>query len=557
MRKNTFGFAIGAAVVGLSLGLAIYGCGDSGSTTPNPLGPQKVNGQVVFDYNILSESLAKTDVDAKIATVKYAFSGTNAEKEAFTDIKDSYTYTFEHKSEAYEQQVTIDEVNTYADKVTAAYYDSDNNLVAIGINDLEWNEDSKIARVSQPQIDNVDENSTVILTADPYIVPKGEQTALTLIVTPSTDGADAVDMTAFVSFSDIDEKVLSPVAEQPGLYTGVEYSSDAGLQPTATIGKNIKATVDQPIYVTDQKLTSLEIRPADVDGVKISVLDKQEFYEPYEGGQYFHMLYTDDVLKDNGYMLSTVGKKVVTLYPKNDYSGATPEAPVINAAANDQPMQVIASYSNIEGQGPVPPQMDVTNDKNTTIESKRDSRKWATPSATDVDYMTVNGNVLHVDGVNTSDNFYSVSAKYNDLTSNSLTVAVSSASAYLAFVNKDTGEWMPVQIKYVSGGANDYNMSLAAMVRTNSIWKYGEKCDLYTSDIIDIPTTWIAEGQYPDVKPVETEPNRIAEYKQTAAGANSYSLKLGGSPKADTSLKIDRPTEATYPVLYNTRVVRW
>ena len=41
---------------------------------------------------------------------------------------------------------------------------------------------------------------------------------------------------------------------------------------------------------------------ADVDGVKITVLDKKEFYEPIEGGQYFHMLYTDEVLKDNGYI---------------------------------------------------------------------------------------------------------------------------------------------------------------------------------------------------------------------------------------------------------------
>ena len=101
MRKNTFGFAVLAATASLGLGLVVSGCGDSGSTTPNPLGPQKANGQVIFDYNILSKSLAKTDVDANIATVKYAFSGTNAEKEAFTDIKDAYAYTFEHKSEAY------------------------------------------------------------------------------------------------------------------------------------------------------------------------------------------------------------------------------------------------------------------------------------------------------------------------------------------------------------------------------------------------------------------------------------------------------------------------
>lgn len=563
MRKNAFGFAIGTAVVGLSLGLAIYGCGDSGSTTPNPLDGSTPNppivetSKVIFDYNVLSKSLAKTDVDAKIATVKYAFSGTNAEKEAFTDIKDAYTYTFEHKSEAYEQQVTIDEVNISADKVTAAYYDSDNNLVAIGINDLEWNEDSKTAHVSQPRVDIIDENSAVILNADPYVVPKGEQTALTLMVTPSIEGADAVDMTAFASFSDIDEKVLATVAGQPGLYTGVEYSSQVGLQPTATIGKNIKATIDQPIYVTDQKLTSLEIRPADIDGVKITVLDKHEFYEPYEGGQYFHMLYADEVLKANGYMLSTVGKKVVTFYPKNIYSNATPLAPIINAAANDQPMQVIASYSNIAGQGPVPPQMNVTNDTNTIIESKREVRTWATPSATDVDYMTVNGNVLHVDGVNTSDNFYSVSAKYNDLTSNSLTVAVSSASAYVAFVDKDTGKWMPNQIKYTNGGAIGYNMSLAAMVRTNSIWKYGEKCDLYVSEIIDIPTAWIAEGQYPNVGSIDTAAAGISEYKQTAAGANSYSLKLGEWPSTDTYLQIDRPTDATYPVLYKNKIVRW
>ncbi len=41
------------------------------------------------------------------------------------------------------------------------------------------------------------------------------------------------------------------------------------------------------------------------------------------------MLYSDEVLKDSGYMLSTVGKKVVTFYPKNIYSNATPEAPII------------------------------------------------------------------------------------------------------------------------------------------------------------------------------------------------------------------------------------
>lgn len=136
-------------------------------------------------------------------------------------------------------------------------------------------------------------------------------------------------------------------------------------------------------------------------------------------------------------------------------------------------------------------------------------------------------------------------------------MAVSSASAYVAFVDKDTGKWMPNQIKYTNGGAIGYNMSLAAMVRTNSIWKYGEKCDLYVSEIIDIPTAWIAEGQYPNVGSIDTAAAGTSEYKQTAAGANSYSLKLDEWPSTDTYLQIDRPTDATYPMLYKNRIVRW
>lgn len=56
---------------------------------------------------------------------------------------------------------------------------------------------------------------------------------------------------------------------------------------------------------------------------------------------------------------------------------------------------------------------------------------------------------------------------------------------------------------------------------------------------------------------VDTASAGISEYKQTAAGANSYSLKLGEWPSTDTYLQIDRPTDATYPVLYKNKIVRW
>ena len=60
------------------------------------------------------------------------------------------------------------------------------------------------------------------------------------MVTPNVEGAEAVDLTSFASFSSPDEKVLAPITGQPGVYTGIEYSSDAGLQPEATIGKILK-----------------------------------------------------------------------------------------------------------------------------------------------------------------------------------------------------------------------------------------------------------------------------------------------------------------------------
>lgn len=53
-HKNTFRFAVCAAVVSVALGLSLSACGDSGSTTPNPLQPEGKSYQVVFNYNVLA-----------------------------------------------------------------------------------------------------------------------------------------------------------------------------------------------------------------------------------------------------------------------------------------------------------------------------------------------------------------------------------------------------------------------------------------------------------------------------------------------------------------------
>ena len=49
---------------------------------------------------------------------------------------------------------------------------------------------------------------------------------------------------------------------------------------------------------------------------------------------------------------------------------------------------------------------------------------------------------------------------------------------------------------------------------------------------------------------IDTATAGISEYKQTAAGANSYSLKLSSLASKDTPLEIERPVQATYPKLY-------
>ena len=82
MIKNSFGLAIFATTASLGLGLMISGCGDSGSTTPNPL-EGDTSAKVVFNYSVLAQKLsAKTDIPANIASVKYSFKGVDENQKA-------------------------------------------------------------------------------------------------------------------------------------------------------------------------------------------------------------------------------------------------------------------------------------------------------------------------------------------------------------------------------------------------------------------------------------------------------------------------------------------
>ncbi len=181
LNKNTFCFTAFAAVASLGLGLFVSGCGDSGSTSPNPLTPTTKTYKAVFNYNVLAASTAKaTDIKSEIVTVKYAFygqiDGQNFINGPETD--PSYIQTFTHGAEAVEKEFTVNNVDPQATSVVAAYYDAEGNLVAVGQNDISFNED-KVAIVAEPELDEVADDS-ITFTASKYVIPLQDTVLMSL-----------------------------------------------------------------------------------------------------------------------------------------------------------------------------------------------------------------------------------------------------------------------------------------------------------------------------------------------------------------------------------------
>ena len=117
-NKNTFRFATFAAALGLGVSLLAGGCGDGGSTTPNPLNggdtptpptpepPISDTYKVTFQYNSLAKNLGRIDVASDIVNVKYAFYGKADNKEFVT--APTKAHEFKHEASAQDQDITVD-----------------------------------------------------------------------------------------------------------------------------------------------------------------------------------------------------------------------------------------------------------------------------------------------------------------------------------------------------------------------------------------------------------------------------------------------------------------
>ncbi len=533
MIKNSFGLAIFAATASLGLGFMLSGCGDSGSTAPNPL-EGDTSSKVVFNYSVLAQKLsAKTDIPANIASVKYSFKGVDENQKAFTDNSDKYTYKFAHKDQAYDRKVAIKDVSIYATEVTAAYYDVNNELVAVGVDKLDWDKTTKVAEVKDPTVKTVDENSIFALTTDNLVISKDGQVKLTLEITPS-EGDKAVDMTDLATFSGMDEKVFAHSEDDPaGLYTGIGYGKSGTV--SAAIGSK-KVELDKAIYVTDQTPSKIEISFLPIDGKEVSVLKDSE------GIKGVFMFYAADPEQVFGLKIAS---NDVAYIKEQKY----------NYAINELPLAILATeFTNADDKGPQPDYpVDITASDKLSVTTENTSGEE--------NYLAIKDHfTLQATGVNYDNEkrLYNVKAKYDDGTSEGLTdqivVRLEETYGRLAFVEKEalgreltTDDIYAGNIWVKAGQTFEHSLVLKGVV-----FLYNG----YT--VLDIPESMIPANKYPNLKePRYSFPDQatksvyevVTTYEHIGSG-NSYKIATTGLPEVQLIMDIDRPKDAAYPELW-------
>ncbi len=360
-KKNIFGFLALTATAGLSLALATAGCGthNGSTTTAEKLGG---NNSVTFYYSVANHSTGRTTIDPDIVKVRYSF--TKKDQDQIVKETDSYDL---------KPEVVVPEVPTEAEKVTAAYYDSTGSIVAVGINSIPWNYDEEKAEVENPRVDKFEmpENGEVDLQATRYVLSPEGTTTTTLIFpveakrTEKPKESYKVNLISFaqeVTGIDNYKDVLSK-SDRGQTYTGVGFEGpNEGKIPAQAIkalilvpGGNIKASLKQPIYVTNQKPTSITIAPSPIDGKDVTVYNGEDSAEPYS-----KVLMSRVLTEKGGKANINLGQEVVTLHGSTEGGELIPTIDEEIAAVGAQSFTATASYSATSGQGPTPEAIDVT-----------------------------------------------------------------------------------------------------------------------------------------------------------------------------------------------------
>lgn len=535
--KNTFRFAAFAAVASLGLGLFVSGCGDSGSTSPNPLTPATKTYKAIFNYNVLAASTAKaTDIKAEIVTVKYAFYG-KIDGQDFVEGPEtdpSYTHNFTHGEQAAEELVTVNKVDSHATSVMAAYYDAEGNLVAVGQNDLTFDE-NRVATVAEPELDEVADDS-ITFTASKYVIPLQDTVVMSLKAIAANK---EYDLSAFAEISGIDENIL---ALQEGslegfTYKGVKYGTIEGGTITATVG-NTKCLVGNSIYATDQTPAAISLKPASVEGY-------DTFSQVDSEGQKYFMQYVDE-------------KCLLSHFPYIKYhaNSSKKQYDPIYYYINEQPFIVYATAYTSEDptKGPTPTIKDgqiginITDDPNV---------KLLDVEFTDPEYMKALGfeirasivdrTKVHANSVN-SYNYgddYKITAQYGQgdqaIKSDPVRLIIEAEGVrneVIQFASVEEGQeptfFVPYNIE-AKKTKIDFKLKLMGLSSVLVTFDGEEPVSFYT-DPLEIPADVIAADKYPDVVKQTEFSNLI--YKQDEPGLNAYTLKAEGELEANKIVKL-------------------
>lgn len=486
-NKNTFRFATFAAVASLGLGLMISGCGDGGSTTPNPLNAKF--GQVTFNYNVLAQTTARADIAENIVSVKYIFFGVENGARFMTE---PVTHNFIHGEKDAIDDVTVKNVSLDASGVIAAYYDKDGQLVAMGEDEIEFDTEGKEV-VETPEVTDL-ANATYSMTASQYVIAPKDETVIGLT---AVAGDKTYNVTPFVTIEGINEAVLAYVQDtnQGATYQGAEYGTIEANTIKATVN-GTPYTIDKPIYVTDQTPNAIKIVADQVDGKDVTTVAATE-----EANEALTVVLAGEksiLANEKAVELTAEGKDA------------------IRYAVNEQPIAVIATgYTNVDGKGPQPKNVETEIEDLSKITLVSDTEATARAEGLNL--------IAAAEGNTVVTATYKVSDEETVESTNKLDVKVVSATENLAFSNTETKAFM-TDVKVDAENDQTFTMAVAGKA---SLTVDG-------TAYVSAPIEYTAET-YPAIVAVDDEGG--ITYAQTE-GKNEYTLTVAKTAAPIEAVKI-------------------
>ena len=491
MKEHRLGMLLFSLLLGMTLLLGLSACGDSGSTTVSSFAANETTGKVILIYD-LSQLPPAQDASTQIVSVRYNYSGVREG----VDYASAPTQSYSLVPDAPHEPLTIELLNVplSATQVTAAYYNLDGQLVAVGVEELHWIDGSCCeAKISEPIFISLQE-ATATLAASDYVLTSGQTTDLIYKVTTPT--GQVLDLSAFATYEQIDGTILPPRGGEESLDKRLGNAMGVVPQPLAwclTPWGKLTATTD-PIYVTNQQVVGLYIERGPIEGQEVTVFEdlpitpRRVESPSFASSGYIPVRYISslsDIIgrgQDTSYsnILCAITSYEVLLPDMRmptDNSSGIPEAlelpdqdkisvgrklasfdinaRTIHNAVRVQPLRAFLEYSDLEGQGPVPEPQEVTEEATFSVQPWQEVEGAAKIEGSNLVVEAPCGEWIKSEWIKSGGYWawepipYKVEATYQageELlhSRNYLTFMAYAAQALLSFSAQETGELKPL-----------------------------------------------------------------------------------------------------------------